>query len=112
MKKFVIRCLVNMAGIYIASRLFPAISFASPETIFGAGFALGLINLLVRPFLLLIALPINLVTLGLFTLVINGLLVMLTTWLVSSLYIPSFGLAFITAFIISVLNVITDRLRY
>jgi len=112
MKNFIIRCLVNMAGIYIASQMFPSIYISSPEAVFGAGFALGLINLLVRPFLLLIALPINLLTLGLFTLVINGLLVMLTAWLISSLYIPSFWLAFITAFIISVLNVISDRLLY
>jgi putative membrane protein len=112
MKNFVIKCLINMLGIYIASFLFPAISISSPEAIFWAGLVLGLINLLLRPLLLLISLPINFVTLGLFTLVINACLVMLTDYLISGLFIPSFSLSFATAFIIFVLIMISDRLLH
>jgi putative membrane protein len=110
MKKFIVKCLTNMVSIYIASLLFPAIAAASAEGIFWAGLLLGLINLFIRPLILLIALPINIVTLGLFTLVINAWLVMLAAFLSGALAIPSFLLALVTAFIITAANIVTDRL--
>jgi putative membrane protein len=113
MRKFAIKSLANMLGIYIASLLFPALLISSPVAVFWAGLALGVINLLIRPLLLLISLPINFVTLGLFTLVINAWLVMLATHLVSGVYIPSFLLAFATAFIIFISNIILEHvLKY
>lgn len=99
-----------MLGFYIAGILFPTITTASLENIFWAGIALGLLNLFIRPLLLLISLPLTLITLGLFTLVINTLLVIMTEHLISGLYIPTFSLSFATAFIISVTNIITNRL--
>ncbi|MDR3588233.1 MAG: phage holin family protein [Negativicutes bacterium] len=110
MKKFILKCLTNMVCLYIASLLFPSIAVASVEGIFWAGLLLGLINLFVRPLILLVALPINLVTLGLFTLVINAWLVMLAAHLSGGLSIPSFLLALAAAFIIAAGNIIADRL--
>jgi putative membrane protein len=69
-----------------------------------AGVVLGVVNLLIRPVLLLLTIPINILTLGLFTLVINTLMVMLTDTLVESLDIPGFGVAFLIALMVYVLN--------
>lgn len=110
MKKFVLKCLANAAGIYLASLLFPAIAAASPAAVLGAGLVLGLINLLVRPLVLLIALPVNLLTLGLFTLAINAWLLMLAARLAGGLAFPSFWLALATALIVSAANIVLDRL--
>jgi len=110
MKNFIVKCLTNMVSIYLASLLFSAIAVSSAEGIFWAGLLLGLINLFIRPLLLLVALPINLVTLGLFTLVINAWLVMLAAYLSGALSIPSFLLALATAFIIAAANIVADRL--
>lgn len=110
MKKFVLKCLANMLGIYLSSLLFPAIAFASPAAVFWAGLVLGLINLLVRPLLLLIALPVNLLTLGLFTLAINAWLLMLAAHLAGGLVFPSFWLALAAALIVSMANILLDRL--
>lgn len=109
MKKFAVKLLTNMVGIYIASLVFPAITISSPEAIFWAGLALGLINLLIRPILLLISLPINIFTLGLFTLVINAWLVLLAAHITSGIYIPSFLLAFFAAFIIFITNLVFEH---
>lgn len=97
-----------MLSIYIASMLFPEISISSPETIFWAGLVLALAHLFLRPILLLLSLPINLITLGLFTLVINTGLVMLTDCLIGGLYIPSFSLSFAVAFIVLVSTMISN----
>src|ERR1017187_7670283 len=91
------------------------------ENLLVASFLLGILNAFVRPILLLIALPLLIFTLGLFTLVINALLLGLLTILLPFFHITSdgvnfsFGYAFLGAVIISVisvtLNVLTGNAR-
>jgi len=91
------------------------------ENLLVASFLLGILNAFVRPILLLIALPLLIFTLGLFTLVINALLLGLLTLLLPFFHITgkdgtfSFGYAFLGALIISVisiaLNVLTGNAR-
>jgi putative membrane protein len=108
MKKFVLRSLANMLGIYAASLVFPAIVVASPAALFAAGLVLAVINMFIRPLLLLVSLPVNIVTLGLFTLVINAWMVMLAAYFVNGLVISGFLLALATAFLIWVGNMVVD----
>ncbi len=66
---------------------------------------LGLINTLVRPIVKLFALPINILTLGLFTLVINALMVMLCSWVVSSHFkVESFLWALAFSIVMALVN--------
>ncbi|HTB83112.1 MAG TPA: phage holin family protein [Candidatus Sulfotelmatobacter sp.] len=81
-----------------------------------ASLLLGILNAFVRPILMLIALPLLIFTLGLFTLVINALLLCLVSWLLQPHFIvDSFGFAFLGALIISIvsiaLNVLTGNAR-
>lgn len=80
-----------------------------------ASFLLGILNAFVRPILMLIALPFVIVTLGLFTFVINALLLCLLSVLLPFFHVDSFGYAFLGALIISiitaVLNVLTGNAR-
>jgi putative membrane protein len=81
-----------------------------------AAFLLGILNAFVRPILMLIALPLLIFTLGLFTLVINALLLYFVGYLLKpSFYVDSFGYAFLGALIISIisiaLNVLTGNSR-
>jgi len=73
-------------------------------------FLLGILNAFVRPVLMLIALPLLIFTLGLFTLVINALLLCLLTWLLPFFHVDSFGYAFLGALIISVISVALNLL--
>jgi putative membrane protein len=110
MNKIIARLLANMAGIYIASLVFPSIAVSSLQALFWCGLVLGLVNLLLRPLLLFISLPVNILTLGLFTLVINAAMVLLATYFISGVHIPSFLLAVATSVIISVLNIILTHI--
>lgn len=65
---------------------------------------LGLINALIRPLLILVTLPITMLTLGLFTLVINALLFWGVTSLVSGVYVEDFWTAFWSALLYSLLT--------
>jgi putative membrane protein len=106
MRKLVLKVIANMVAFYCAAKLFPSISLNGIETAVWAGLILGVANLLIRPLLFLITLPINLLSLGLFSLVINTWMVMLTDTFLSGLHIPGFWLSFATAVIVWVCNMV------
>jgi putative membrane protein len=82
---FLVRVLLNSIAIVLAGLIVPGIQVDGLLPALGAGVALGLVNALIRPILVVLTLPITLVTLGLFILVLNGL----CFWLVSA-FVPGF----------------------
>lgn len=75
-----------------------------------ASFVLSILNVLVRPVLILLTLPATILTLGLFLFVINALTLLMTDSLMGSAFeISGFGMAFLAAVIISVVNVIMQK---
>ncbi len=106
MRKLIIKTVANVAAFYCAAQIFTAIHMDTPETGLWAGLILAGVNLLIRPLLFLITLPVNFLTLGLFTLIVNTWTVMLTDTFLGSLYIPGFWLAFATALIVSAINML------
>ena len=74
-------------------------------TILLAAAVLGIVNAIIRPLLLVITLPINLLVLGLFTFVINALMLLLTAALIPSFIIQGFWWALLTAVLFSVVSV-------
>jgi len=108
--KFMLRVLINIVSFYGIAMLFPAVRLGSWQALLLAGVILALITMLIRPVLLLVSLPINLLTFGLFTLVINTWMVMLADKFVAGLQLQGFGTAFLTALLISFLNIILKPL--
>ena len=110
--KLIIRILINAFTIWITSMLLTSFNFTgSILNLVIVAVIFGLVNALVRPIVKLLTLPINLMTLGLFTLVINTLMLMLTVWLSDSLsltggFFQNFLVAFFAAIIISVVSMI------
>ena len=77
MEGFLIRAAVVAIGLWLASKIGAGIAFNSTGTLVAAALVLGVINAFVRPVIVLLTLPITLLTLGLFLLVINALMIML-----------------------------------
>ena len=71
---------------------------------------LGLLNVLVKPLLLLLTLPINILTLGLFTLVINAVVLQLALRIVPNVSSESFLITFIVSVVMSVLSLVVGRI--
>ncbi len=71
---------------------------------------LGLLNTFIRPVLIVLTLPINILTLGLFTLVINGLLFWVVSRLVEGFTVSSFGWAIVAAIVYSIISSIVSHL--
>ncbi|MGE5582456.1 MAG: phage holin family protein [Bacillota bacterium] len=110
MRKLIIQIIANITAFFIAARLFPAIKLDTPDIIIWAGLILALLNLILRPPLFMLTLPINFITLGLFTLILNTWMVMLTDTLLPGMRIPAFWLSFAVALIISGLNTVLHPL--
>jgi putative membrane protein len=69
-----------------------------------AGLILAIVNTVIKPFVVLLSLPAILFSLGLFMIVINGLMVLLASWLYEPLQVRSFGTAMIAGLVIGLVN--------
>ncbi len=110
MRRFVLRWLVNALGLYVAAQWVPGIYFEGDwRVLVGVAFVFGLVNALLRPLLSLLTCPLIILTLGLFTLVINAIMLSAASALAQALGLPygvdSFGAAFWGALIISVISI-------
>jgi putative membrane protein len=99
-----IRWLTNALALIITAILVPGIFLAGPATAFGAALLLGLINTLIRPILSFFSLPLQFLTLGLFTLVLNGLMLALTAYFIPGFQIVSFFSALLGSIVLSLIS--------
>jgi putative membrane protein len=80
------------------------------QSVLVGALVLGLLNAFLRPVLILLTLPVNIVTLGLFTLVVNGLIFFLAARLVSGLHVAGFGTALLAAIVFSIVSFLLNML--
>ena len=99
---FFIRAAVVALGLWLASQIVPGVAFASTGTLIAAAILLGIVNAIVRPILIVLTLPITLVTLGVFLLVVNGLMIELVAWLLSGFHVAGLWPAILCALVVSV----------
>ena len=99
MRFFLLRLLLNAFAVLAVAYLVPGVSVRSFGVAVLAALVLGIVNALVRPVLLILSLPINLLTLGLFTLVINALMFWLASSFVSGFFVQNFRAAFLGALV-------------
>jgi len=115
MRKLLLRWIINGAALYVAARLVDGITFEGGwQTIVIVALIFGLVNALIRPLLKLFTLPIMLLTLGLFTLVINALMLLLASavagWLGIGFNVSDFVSAFFGGLVISVVSFVLSLL--
>ena len=109
-KGFIHRFVVGTSAVAVAVKLVPSIEYTSWEQLLIASAVLGLLNAFVRPLLVIGCLPLLILTLGLFLVVINAGLLMLTAELVEGFEVPGFWPAVWGALIISLVTLILNKL--
>lgn len=110
-KRFLQGWLINTLAVLVAVWIVPGIRYEKPLDLLLASLILGILNAVLRPFLLFLALPLVLFTLGLFTFFINALLLYFVGNAFGlGFFVDSFGAAFLGALIISVVSVILSTL--
>lgn len=100
---WMLRWLLNIIALIITAAILPGFQLTVWAAILGSLF-LGIINAVIRPLLLILTLPLNLVTLGLFTFVINGFMLWITSVTIRGFDINGFGWAIVSALLFSVIS--------
>ena len=109
--RFLIRLLINAAALWIATQIVPGVTHTGPSTsLLLVALVFGVLNAVVRPILKLLTCPLIALTLGLFTFVINALMLWLTSAVSESLglgfHVDGFGSAFLGALVVTVVSVL------
>ncbi|MDD2710437.1 MAG: phage holin family protein [Verrucomicrobiae bacterium] len=104
MKKFFLTWLANTVAVLAASHIVPGINYHSWSALLIAALLLGLLNSFLRPLLMLVSLPLLILTLGLFTVFINGLCLWIVGHLVHGFVVRSFWSAVLGSLVISLVN--------
>lgn len=105
-----VRWLVSAVSLAIAAWIVPGISVAGALALIVAALVIGLLNALVKPVLVILTLPLTIVTLGLFLLVLNGLLFWLAAALVPGVQVDGFLSALLGAIVMTVVGWALARL--
>jgi len=101
---FLLRWSINLLALMIAVSLIPGIRISNLEMGIIAAGILGVVNAVIRPVVLILTLPINFLTLGFFTLIINAVLLEFVAYVVPSFVVESFSAAFLGALVISFIS--------
>ncbi len=104
MRGILIRWLVNAGALILVSYLIRGIEVDGVAPALIAAAVLGIINAIIRPILLILTLPINILTLGLFTFIINGAMLALTAKVVRGFSVSGFWSAVLGALLLSVIS--------
>ena len=118
---FLVRVLINGVAIWFATLILPGLSIVGGDSnwetlgiILLIALVFGLVNAIVKPIVAFISIPLYILTLGLFTIIVNALMLMLTAWITEAtdwgLRIDNFGVACWGAIIISVVSLVLSVL--
>lgn len=109
MNRLLMRGAFAAIGFWVATYFIRGLHFDDASTLVVAGLALGVLNAVVRPLLIVLTLPLTVFSLGFFLLVLNGVMVALVASLMPGMRLDSFGAAFGSALIVSIVSFIGGR---
>ena len=108
--KFLLKILVTSLAVLFSSYLLPGVVVANFITAIIVAFVIALLNTFLKPILILLTIPVTVLTLGLFLLVINAFIILLTSELVSGFSVDGFWWALLFSIILSVITSLLESL--
>lgn len=106
----IVRFLLNGVAVLATAYLLPGASVDTFWTALVVALVLALVNIFVKPLLILFTIPVTIITMGLFLLVINAMMIMLTDYFVSGFEVNNFWWALLFSLILSLINSLFDDL--
>ena len=102
---------VSAIAFYVTAYLVPGFTIGGWQVLIIISIVWGILTLFIKPLLILLTLPINFLTLGLFTFVINAILLLIMDSLVPGFSVAGFGTALIASVVLSLINAFLSRLK-
>ena len=103
------KLIITVFSVIISAYFIPGVLIANPWAALWTALILGFVNIFIKPFLVLLTLPINFITLGLFSFVINALMIMLVASIVDGFSVDGFFAALYFAVALSLLTSILNK---
>lgn len=110
MTRLVLTWALNSFALFFVMKMISGIQIERFQDLLLATLVIGLLNAFLRPVIILLTLPVTVMTLGLFTLVINGLIFYLAAHLVPGFHVTGFGAAFIAALLFSLFSFVLNMI--
>ena len=110
--RFIIRWFVSSLGLWVAAAILGSDHLsvgAGAGTVIGAGLFLALVNMALKPILVVLSFPAIIFSLGLFMLVLNGFMILVASWLYSPLYVKNLGSAILAGIIVGLVNFLVSK---
>ena len=104
MMKFLLKWFINIIALLVVTHVIAGVSIDNMQTVLIASLILGLLNAFIRPFILILTMPVTILTFGLFTLIINGFLFYLAAKFVKGFTVAGFWNAFWAALLFSIIS--------
>jgi putative membrane protein len=104
MAELLAHLVITAALLLLVARIVPGVHVEGWGAAFIGAMVLGLVNSFVRPFMVLLTLPLTVLTLGLFLLVVNAFMLGLVSMLVPGIHLKGFGSAILGSLLLSLLN--------
>ena len=108
---YLVNLIFSMLALIVTAYLVPGFTIISLFDVFVTAIVLGIINVLIKPIMLLITLPLNVLTLGLFTFVINGLMLILASAIVPGFLITGWIPAIIGGIVLALVQAVLFVMR-
>ncbi len=112
MSQIILKWLLNAIMLLVVAYIVPGFTITSFYSALILVVLLALVNITLKPILLILTLPINILSLGLFTFVVNGFILWILSTIVKGFYISNIWSAIFAAAIISVFNFLIHRFKY
>ncbi len=109
MKNFIIRMIIIFAGVFISGAMLPGIEVDSVNTAFMATLLLAFLNATLRPVLLLLTFPVNLLTLGIFSMFVSGFVVWVVGVMIEGVTIDGYLWALVMSLMISFMSAVANE---
>lgn len=106
----IINLFIRSLAVFIAAYLLPGVKLDSFFTAIVVAIVLGIVNTIIKPIIIILTLPFNILTLGLFTFIINGLMIILTASIVSGFHVNSIWQAIVFSIVLFFVNWFLDKI--
>jgi len=107
----IIKLLINALAFYITSYIIPGMVIGGWQTLLVIAVVWGILTIFIKPILVILTLPINIMTLGLFTFVINAILLLIMSNIVPGFHLAGFGTALLAAVVLTIVNGFLSKLN-
>ncbi len=104
MRGFFYRLVITALGLWAATTIVRGVKIDTPAHLIIAALLLGLVNAVIRPFILIFTLPLTVLTLGLFILVVNGISLEIVAWLVPGFKLAGLGSAILGSIVVGLIG--------